>query len=64
MPKIELEKGIELTFNSFLKELKNKTLRHNYGLFNYFQKRIKNTYKFNLDEESLFLEFKTKLMNG
>ncbi len=44
--------------------LKNKTLRHNYGLFNYFQKRIKNTYKFNLDEESLFLEFKTKLMNG
>ena len=44
--------------------LKNKTLRHNYGLFSYFQKRIKNTYKFNLDEESLFLEFKTKLMNG
>lgn len=44
--------------------LKNKTLRHNYGLFNYFQKRIENTYKFNLDEESLFLEFKTKLMNG
>ena len=44
--------------------LKNKTLGHNYGLFNYFQKRIENTYKFNLDEESLFLEFKTKLMNG
>ena len=44
--------------------LKNKTLGHNYGLFNYFQKKIENTYKFNLDEESLFLEFKTKLMNG
>ena len=26
--------------------------------------KIHNTYKYNLDEESLFLEFKTKLLNG
>ena len=26
--------------------------------------KIHNTYKYNLDEETLFLEFKTKLLNG
>ena len=29
-----------------------------------FINKINNTEKFNLDEESLFLEFKSKLLNG
>jgi len=29
-----------------------------------FMSKIHNTEKFNLDEESLFLEFKSKLLNG
>tara|TARA_B100001057_G_scaffold499260_1_gene609227 strand:- start:7753 stop:8673 length:921 start_codon:yes stop_codon:yes gene_type:complete len=33
-------------------------------LFDYFINRIKNTKKFNLDEESLFIEIKSKLLNG
>tara|TARA_B100001057_G_C22771056_1_gene919612 strand:+ start:505 stop:1437 length:933 start_codon:yes stop_codon:yes gene_type:complete len=31
--------------------------------YNYFIKRISNTKKFNLDEESLFLEFQKKILN-
>ena len=37
------------------------------ALINFYQKFIKKSYdteKFNLDEESLFLEFKSKLLNG
>ena len=37
------------------------------SLLNFYQnfiKKINNTEKFNLDEESLFLEFKSKLLNG
>ena len=33
-------------------------------LYSYFIQRIKQTRKFNLDEESLFLEIKSKLLNG
>ena len=44
--------------------LKKKSLINNYGLFNYFLRKIENTNKFNLDEESLFLEFKSKVING
>ena len=32
-------------------------------LFSYFLKRINNTKNFNLDEESLFLEINSKLLN-
>ena len=32
--------------------------------YNYFLKRISDTKKFNLDEESLFIEFEDKLLNG
>ena len=32
--------------------------------YSYFLKKINNVKKFNLDEESLFLEFKSKLLNG
>ena len=32
--------------------------------YNYFLKKISDTKKFNLDEESLFLEFEDKILNG
>ena len=32
-------------------------------LFSYFLKRINDTKKFNLDEESLFIEINSKLLN-
>ena len=32
--------------------------------YNYFLKRISNTKKFNLDEDSLFMEFEDKILNG
>ena len=33
-------------------------------IYNYFLKKIDNTKRFNLDEESLLIEFKTKVLNG
>ena len=33
-------------------------------LFSYFLKRINDTKNFNLDEESLFIEINSKLLNG
>ncbi len=42
-----------------IKKVKDKDFK----FFNYFLKKIENTYKFNLDEESLYLELKTKLLN-
>ena len=36
----------------------------NMDLYNSFLKKIDDTKKFNLDEESLFIEFKTKMLNG
>lgn len=35
-----------------------------YKNYNYFIKRINDIRKFNLDEESLFIEFKLKILNG
>ena len=34
------------------------------NLYNIFIKKINNTEKFNLDEESLFMEFESKVLNG
>ena len=42
--------------------IKNVSL-FRFDFFNYFLKRINDTKKFNLDEESLFIEFKSKLLN-
>ena len=33
-------------------------------VYNYFLKKIENVSKFNLDDESLFMEFKSKVLNG
>ena len=49
----------------FLKEYYLSSTK--YSLINFYHNflvKINNTEKFNLDEESLFLEFKTKLLNG
>ena len=47
-------------FEFFL--IKNVSLIYS-DLYRYFLKRINETKKFNLDEESFFLEIKTKLLN-
>ena len=49
----------------FLKEYKSSGAK--VSLLNFYQNfitKVSNTEKFNLDEESLFLEFKSKLLNG
>jgi len=49
----------------FLKEYKlSKTKNSLLSFYHIFINKIHNTEKFNLDEESLFLEFKSKLLNG
>ncbi len=49
----------------FLKEYKLTYTKNSLlNFYYYFINKINNTEKFNLDEESLFLEFKSKLLNG
>jgi len=49
----------------FLKEYKlSRTKSSLLNFYHYFITRFYNAEKFNLDEESLFLEFKAKLLNG
>ena len=49
----------------FLKEYKvSRTKNSLLNFYHVFIAKINNTEKFNLDEESLFLEFKSKLLNG
>ena len=49
----------------FLKEYKiSRTKKSLFNLYHNFITKIHNTEKFNLDEESLFLEFKSRLLNG
>ena len=49
----------------FLKEYKLSISKNSFlNFYYYFISKIHNTEKFNLDEESLFLEFKSKLLNG
>ena len=49
----------------FLKEYKlTRTKKSLINFYHNFINKIYNTKKFNLDEESLFLEFKSKMLNG
>ena len=49
----------------FLKECKLSNNKNSiYNFYHEFINKIRNSEKFNLDEESLFLEFKSKLLNG
>ena len=50
----------ELYFREKVKLAKFNTFEY----YDYFLKRINNTKKFNLDEESLFMEFEYKILNG
>ena len=60
--KILLINFIELFFLKEYKSSNSKNLLLNF--YHNFINKIYNTEKFNLDEESLFLEFKSKLLNG
>ncbi len=42
----------------------NNISNKSFEIFNYFTTKINNIKKFNLNEETLFLEFKEKLLNG
>ncbi len=42
----------------------NYTKFNKYQYYNYFIKKINDIKKFNLDEESFFIEFRSKLLNG
>ena len=44
--------------------LKNISLMDNMDYYSYFVKKIDNLKKYNLDEESLFIEFNEKILNG
>ena len=50
----------EFYFRTKVKLAKSKTFEY----YDYFLKRINDTKKFNLDEESLFMEFEYKILNG
>ena len=60
--KILLINFIELFFLKEFRLISNKSSILNF--YHNFINKIHNTEKFNLDEESLFLEFKSKLLNG
>ena len=51
---------IEYYFQTKIKLAKSSTFEY----YDYFLKRIDDTKKFNLDEESLFMEFEYKILNG
>ena len=50
----------EFYFRTKVKLAKSKTFEY----YDYFLKRINDTKKFNLDEDSLFMEFEYKILNG
>ena len=51
---------VEFYFN----KINNSVTPNIYNSYSYFLKRISNTKTFNLDEESLFIEFEEKILNG
>ena len=48
----------------YFTKLNTPTSKDIYEKYNYFMQRTLNTKRFNLDEESLFIEFKHKILNG
>jgi len=51
---------IELYFNKISFSISTKI----FDKYSYFLKRISDTKRFNLDEETLFTEFKEEILNG
>ena len=50
-------------FELYLGRINNMPNLSNYNDYNYFLKRISDTKRFNLDEETLFIEFEEKILN-
>ena len=48
----------------YFSQLSSSSYSKFYDKYNYFLKKISITKKFNLDEESLFIEFEEKILNG
>jgi DNA polymerase III subunit delta' len=48
----------------YFSKMNNSIFSKVHDSYSYFIKRISNTKKFNLDEESLFVEFEKKVLNG
>jgi len=51
-------------FEFYFRTKAKLTISSTFEYYNYFLKRINDTKKFNLDEESLFTEFEYKILNG
>jgi DNA polymerase-3 subunit delta' len=51
---------LEFYFRTKVKLAKSTTFEY----YDYFLERINDTKRFNLDEESLFMEFEYKILNG
>ena len=51
-------------FEFYFREKVKLTKSSTFEYYDYFLKRINDTKKFNLDEESLFMEFEYKILNG
>ena len=63
-----MSKSIRLIFYLFCKvyfrnNISTKNIRL-FNLYHYFLKKINDTKIYNLDEESLFIEFEDKVLNG
>ena len=58
--KFSIYELIETFFNKINSDFSDDVFKK----YSYFLKRIANTKKFNLDEESLFMEFEEELLNG
>ena len=59
------ESSIRFMINDFVELFLVRTLSNSsYDIFSYFSKKFSNVKKFNLDEESFYLEFKEKILNG
>ena len=44
--------------------LKKISINMNYNYYNYYIKKMSDLRKFNLDEETFFIEFQDKILNG
>ena len=51
-------------FEFFFRKNINNIKMNPFNSYSYFIKRINDTKKFNLDEETLFMEFEYKILNG
>jgi DNA polymerase-3 subunit delta' len=51
-------------FETYFRDINLNFSSNIYHKYTYFLKRISDTKKFNLDEESLFHEFEKKILNG